>query len=243
MDVWRDVFTRVMIALGGAQKTAMTLSSDLWGANQDLAQACLEHLFVGGIASGTLPVSRFAYYIGQDRFFLQAFARANCVAAAIAPDSEGFEVLHTQAGGVLEELKLHQGYAAEWGADLGAVAPAPAPAPAPATRRYTDFLLATAWGADVGLTAAAMSPCMRLYAFLGQKLAEGGIPEYWYAGWIRTYSSSELEIRAKQLERLVDRYASGVPVAQSTYRYAMLCERDFFQAAWEFEGESGNRSQ
>jgi hypothetical protein len=72
-----------MIALGGAQKKEMTLWSDLWGANQDLAQACLEHLFVGGIATGTLPVSRFAYYIGQDTFFLQAFARA--VAASPQP--------------------------------------------------------------------------------------------------------------------------------------------------------------
>jgi len=212
----------------------MTLSSDLWGANQDLAQACLEHPFVRGIATGTLPVSRFAYYVGQDTFFLQAFARAYCVAAAKAPDWEAFEVFHALAGGVLEELKLHQGYAAEWGADLSAVAPAPA------TRRYTDFLLATAWGADVGLTAAAMSPCMRLYAFLGQKLAEGGIPEHRYAGWIRTYSSADFEPLAQQLDRLADRYASSeVPVAHSTYRYAMLCERDFFQAAWEFEGERG----
>ncbi|GEM_PF-4925026 len=83
------------------------------------------------------------------------------------PTGRGLKCFTPEAGGVLEELKLHQDYAAEWGVDLGAVAPAPA------TRRYTDFLLATAWGVDVGLTAAAMSPCMRLYAFLGQKLALG----------------------------------------------------------------------
>jgi thiaminase/transcriptional activator TenA len=84
---------------------------------------------------------------------------------------------------------------------------------------------------------------MRLYAFLGQKLAEGGIPEHSYAGWIRTYSSVDFQPLAQQLERLADRYASEVPVAHSTYRYAMLCERDFFQAAWEFESELGDRSE
>ena len=165
----------------------MTQSRDLWPANQDLAQACLEHPLVRGIATGTLPVSRFAYYVGQDTFFLQAFARAYCIAAAIAPEWEAFEVFHALAGGALEEVKLHHSYAAEWGVDLGAVAPAPA------TRRYTDFLLATAWGADVGLRATAISPWMRLYAFLGQKLAEGGIAEHRYAGWIGTYSSAEFE--------------------------------------------------
>lgn len=207
----------------------MTLSRDLWEANLDLAQASLEHPFVQGIADGTLPRERFVYYVGQDAFYLEAFARAYSIAAAKAPDWEGFRVLHTMAGGVLEELRLHEGYAAEWGADLRDVEPGPA------TRRYTDFLLATAWGHDTGLTAVAMLPCMRLYAFLGQELARDGIPEHAYADWIRTYSNPEIEDLTQQLEFLADRYASATPLVRSTYRYAMLCERDFFQAAWEGE--------
>lgn len=209
----------------------MTISSELWQTNEDLAVACLEHPFVQGIATGTLSKSRFAYYVGQDAFFLEAFARAYSIAGAKAPDWEAFEVFHALAGGVLEELKLHQGYGAEWGVDLRETEPAPA------TRRYTDFLLATAWSHEAGLTAAAMAPCMRLYAFLGRQIAKDGIRDHPYAGWIRTYSSPEFEPLAKQLERLVDRYAEALPATYSTYRYAMLCERDFFQAAWESAGD------
>jgi thiaminase/transcriptional activator TenA len=194
----------------------------------DLARASLEHPFVQGIADGTLPRERFAYFVGQDAFYLEAFARAYSIAAAKAPDWEGFRAFHTLADGALKELRLHQGYAAQWGVDLRAVEPGPA------TRRYTDFLLATAWGYDVGLTAAAMSPCMRLYAFLGQALTRHGIQDHAYADWIRTYSSQEFEGLAQELERLADRYAGDTPLVRSTYRYAMLCERDFFQAAWEF---------
>lgn len=203
----------------------MTLSQTLWQANQDLARACLDHPFVRGIADGTLPRQRFAAYVGQDAFFLEAFARAYSLAAARAPDWEGFGAFHALAGGVLEELRLHERYAAEWGVDLRAVEPGPA------TRRYTDFLLATAWSSDVGLTAVAMAPCMRLYAFLGQTLARNGIPDHRYADWIQAYSSPEFEQLAGQLEHLVDRYAGDSPLARSTYRYAMQCERDFFQAA------------
>ncbi len=205
----------------------MTLSKDLWGANQELAQACLEHPFVQGIASGTLPRARFVYYVGQDAFYLGAFARAYSIAGVKAPDWEGFLAFHALAGGALEERRLHESYAREWGVDLGAVEPDPA------TRRYTDFLLATTWGHDVGVTAVAMSPCMRLYAFLGQELARDGIPGHDYADWIRTYSSPDFEDLAQQLERLADTYASDIPLVRSTYRYAMLCEQDFFQAAWE----------
>lgn len=205
----------------------MTLSKDLWRANQNLAQACLEHPFVQGIASGTLPRERFVYYVGQDAFYLEAFARAYSIAGVKAPDWEGFLAFHTLAGGALEERRLHESYAREWDVDLDAVEPDPA------TRRYTDFLLATAWGHDLGVIAVALSPCMRLYAFLGQEVARDGIPGHSYADWIRTYSSPDFESLAQQLERLADTYASDIPLVRSTYRYAMLCEQDFFQAAWE----------
>ncbi|KAM3092994.1 TenA family protein [Phormidesmis sp. 146-35] len=204
----------------------MTRSIDLWQANQDLAIASLEGAFVRGIADGTLPKAKFAYYVGQDAFFLEAFARAYSLAAAKAPDWSGFEAFHMLANGVLQELQLHQRYAAQWDVDLTQVKPGAA------TRRYTDFLSATAWSQEIGLTAIAMSPCMRLYAFLGQELARGGIPDHPYADWIRTYSSADFEPLAQTLESLVDRYATFTPVAESTYRYAMLCERDFFEAAW-----------
>lgn len=205
----------------------MSLSQELWQANQDLAQACLTHPFVQGISDGTLPKSQFAYYVGQDAFFLEAFARAYSIAAAKAPDWEGFGVFHTLAGGVLEELQLHQHYAQQWGVDLQQVNPGAA------TRRYTDFLLATAWGGDAGLTTAAMVPCMRLYAFLGQQLAPQQASEHAYSNWVKTYSHPDFEQLAHQLEQLSDRYIQSPTAAHTTYRYAMQCERDFFQAAWE----------
>ncbi len=205
----------------------MTISNQLWQSNQDIAQACLEHPFVQGIATGTLDRSKFAYYVGQDAFFLEAFARAYSIAAAKATDWEGFNTFHTLAGGVLEELKLHEGYAAKWRVDLRTVEPGAA------TRRYTDFLLATAWGSEVSLITVAMTPCMRLYAFLGQQLAKDGIPQHPYSDWIGTYSQAEFEELAQKLENLTDQYTQLTDLVKSNYRYAMLCERDFFEAAWQ----------
>jgi thiaminase/transcriptional activator TenA len=203
----------------------MSISHALWEANADLARACLDHPFVRGIADGSLPRERFAAYVGQDAFFLDAFARAYAIAAAKAPDREGFRAFHELAGGVLDELRLHEGYAASWGVDLHTVTPTAA------TRRYTDFLMATAWGGDVGQTAAAMTPCMRLYAYLGAELARGGVADHDYADWIRTYSSEEFERLARQLEALVDRYAGQAPAIPATYRYALECELGFFDSA------------
>ena len=208
---------------------ALPLSHSLWHANSDLAIACLQHPFVRGLGDGTLPVETFAYYVGQDAFFLEAFGRAYSIAAAKAPTWEAFQVFHQLAGGVLDELALHGGYAREWGVDLAQVTPGAA------TRRYTDFLLSTAWGQAPGATAVAMAPCMRLYAFLGQSLAKRNPPPHRYSPWIAAYSSDQFEPLAAQLEALMDAQAVDSPSNHGAYRYAMDCELAFFEAAWQMK--------
>jgi thiaminase/transcriptional activator TenA len=206
----------------------MSLSNTLWTLNQDLAHACLHHPFVQGIGQGTLPEQKFTYYVGQDAFFLEAFARAYSIAAAKTSYWQLFQVFHDLATGVLEELSLHEGYAKEWGVDLRTVTPGQA------TRQYTDFLLSTAWSQDVAITAVAMSPCMRLYAFLGKSLlGKQGSPRHRYSQWINTYSSDDFEPLAQQLESIVNETGKDTDLIRSTYRYAMECELNFFAAAWE----------
>jgi thiaminase/transcriptional activator TenA len=204
------------------------LAARLWAMNQDQAQACLEHPFVRGLAAGTLPLEAFRRYVGQDAYFLEAFARAYAFALARSPDREGLEAFHRLIGGVLEELQLHAGYAAAWQVDLSGVEPAAA------TLAYTDFLLATAGASGtVGEICAAMAPCMRLYAYLGQRLAsEGGArADNPFGEWIATYSSDEFEALASTLEGLLNRYAADTPPVRAAYRRAMRLERAFFDAA------------
>lgn len=205
----------------------MSLAETLWQRNADLAHACRDHPFVVGLASGTLAKSTFVGYVAQDAYFLDAFARAYAVAAAKAPDSATFRAFYDLAGGVLDELRLHAAYADTLGINLAATRPLAA------TRRYFDFLLATAWSAPPGLTTAAMTPCMRLYAFLGGDLARDGVPDHQYGDWIRVYSSPAFEALASRLEDLLDRLAAPGEDVAAAYRYAMECELAFFQAAWE----------
>jgi thiaminase/transcriptional activator TenA len=74
---------------------------------------------------------------------------------------------------------------------------------------------------------------MRLYAFLGQSLAQLNPPPHPYSPWIDTYSSDQFEPLAAQLEALIDAQAADTPGNQAAYRYAMDCELAFFAAAWQ----------
>ena len=201
-------------------------ASDLWRQSRDLADACLEHPFVQGIASGALALERFRVYVGQDACFLEAFVRAYALALARCPDREGLEVFKDLLVGGFEELRLHKGYAKRWGISLS-------PEPLPATSAYCDFLLRIASLDPVGHTVAAMTPCMRLYAFLGQQLAPKLDPKSPYREWVETYSSGEVEALASRLEGLLDRYGGDPERLAWLYRRAMELELAFFQAAWE----------
>jgi thiaminase (transcriptional activator TenA) len=200
------------------------LASRLWTSNQDLAEACLQHSFVRGLADGSLPIAQFRAYVAQDAYFLEAFARAYAFALARCPDRHGLEAFHHLIAGVVDELKLHAAYARRWEVDLAGVAPARA------TLAYTDFLLATAGVASIGEICAAMTPCMRLYAYLGQALLPSAAarPDNPYREWIETYAAPEFESLAATLEGLLNRYGQDDSRIHACYRRGMQLELDFF---------------
>jgi thiaminase/transcriptional activator TenA len=198
----------------------VSLAAELWRANADLALAARNHPFVTGLADGTLPREAFAGYVAQDAFFLESFARGYALALAPSPDRHGLDAL----AGVRDELRLHDGYARQWDIDLSRVEPLPA------TLAYTDFLLATAALGNLGHTCAALTPCMRLYAHLGQSLTGG---DERYGDWIRTYADPAFEDLARTLEGLLDTYAApGDARTGVVYRRAMGLEVAFFDAAY-----------
>jgi thiaminase/transcriptional activator TenA len=209
------------------------ISETLWRDNADVAAAALRHPFVRGLAAGTLPRERFADFVAQDAFFLESFARAYALALAHSPDRTGLEAFADLLAGVREELRLHASYAKRLGIDLASVEPAPA------TLAYTDFLVATTTIGGLGQTCAAMTPCMRLYAYVGQSLAESATSET-YAEWINTYADPEFDSLAATLEHLLDAYSSDVDRERITYRRAMRLELDFFEAAFRFRTVRNN---
>lgn len=198
----------------------------LWTQNRELAHTCLRHPFVQGIASGELSRERFRIYVGQDAHFLEAYARAYALALAKSPDRETVSVFQELLCGVFEELKLHEGYAQKWDVDLE-------PEPLPATLGYCDFLLRTASLEPVGHIAAAMTPCTRLYAFLGEQLLPKLVPESPYGAWVATYAGAEVEALAARLEALLNRFGGAPARVAGLYHRALELELAFFQAAWD----------
>ena len=111
------------------------------------------------------------------------------------------------------------------GIDLGEVEPLDA------TLAYTDFLLANTFTGTLGDLVASMTPCMRLYRFLGARLAEDDRDRGEYDEWVRVYSGAEYGELVGKIESLMDRYEDGSKSERDRYLRAMKLEYGFFDEA------------
>jgi len=157
----------------------MLISNTLWESNYELALLSLKSKFVQGIKSGNLPKNIFQEYVAQDYFFLESFARAYGLAVSKSKDKNSIKALSQLLVGVSEELILHETYSKEWDIDLTNNHIKPA------TKNYTDFLEEVSKKQSAVEIMFAMTPCMRLYSWIGKSLSKKVLNNP-YKEWIIT---------------------------------------------------------
>ncbi len=207
----------------------MILSKKLWESNSELASLSLNTKFVQGLKTGKLPRNIFKEYLAQDYFFLESFAKAYGLAVSKSKDKNVIKSLSQLLVGVSDELILHETYAKEWDIDLTTNYIKPA------TKNYTDFLYDVSNKLSVVEIMFAMTPCMRLYSWIGKSLS-GMILNNPYKRWIDTYSDESFDNLAKSLEAIIDNFQEQYDLnnANNLYKKAMELELEFFNAYSNF---------
>ena len=207
----------------------MPISNTLWESNYELALLSLKSKFVQGLKNGNLPKHIFQEYVAQDYFFLESFSKAYCLAVSKSKDQNSKKVLSQLLEGVSEELILHETYAKEWDIDLTNNFIKPA------TQNYTDFLDEVSKKQSAVEIMFAMTPCMRLYSWIGKSLSNKVLNNP-YKEWIITYSDESFDKLANSLESIIENYKETYDINQAKYLYrrAMELELDFFNAYSDF---------
>ena len=207
----------------------MLITQKLWERNYNLASLSLNTKFVQGIKNGDLPKTKFQEYIAQDYFFLESFARAYGLAVSKSRNKKTIKTLSGLLSGVSEELILHETYAKKWDIDLTTNSIGPA------TKKYTDFLEDVSINLSLIEILSAMTPCMRLYSWIGRTLLKT-ISNNPYKEWILTYSDKNFENLAKSLENLINEYSYSYDSNKVNFLYkrAMELELEFFKTYSSF---------
>ena len=207
----------------------MLITKKLWESNYELALLSLKSKFVQGLKNGNLPKIIFQEYVAQDYFFLESFSRAYGLAVSKSKDKNSKKVLSQLLEGVSEELILHEKYVKEWDIDLTNNFIKPA------TQNYTDFLDEVSKKQSAVEIMFAMTPCMRLYSWIGKSLSNKVLNNP-YKEWIITYSDESFDNLAKSLENLIDSFKEAYDINNANFLYmrAMKLELDFFNAYSNF---------
>ena len=176
------------------------------------------HLFVEGLAQGTLPQENFRFYLVQDYRFLIHFSRAWALAAFKSDDVEEIRACAGLVHALVDqELQLHVRTCAGWGlseADLVATPEHPANA------AYTRYVLERGLAGDLADLLVALAPCVVGYAEIGARLARDPATNQTdnaYAEWIATYAGEDYQggaaMAVAQLDRVLKAKLGPAPWA------------------------------
>ncbi|KAK9848103.1 hypothetical protein WJX84_007310 [Apatococcus fuscideae] len=200
------------------------ISEALWREGLSEAYASLHHPFLQALAQDKASKAAFEYFLGQDSTYLQAFAKAyGLLLAQPALDAETAGCIRDLLQGVHEELQHLSNLAKGWETS-------PDRAPNAACHAYSQFLLDTAVHEDAACILAAMTPCMRLYSFLGCQLA-AAYPRT-HSDWVRIYAGPAFTALPRRQEQLLDRLGPSAPFGKlrRLYKTALRLEVAFFDA-------------
>ncbi|EPS71250.1 hypothetical protein M569_03504 [Genlisea aurea] len=229
------------------------IASRCWIKARKEAALALYNPFIVSMASGGLELDAFRRYVAQDVHFLRSFVEAFRMAEDCADDDDAKVGISELQKSIHSELGMHDSLMQQWGIDLIEES-----SPNPATVKYTDFLLATASGKIDGIkapgilatpfektkvaayTLGAVTPCMRLYAFLGKELHAvcdtlklNSIHPY--QKWIDNYSSDSFQAETLKTEDMLEKLSVSLTgeeldIIEKLYHQAMKHEINFFQA-------------
>jgi len=198
------------------------------------------HPFLQELQDGSLPMSRFTYFILQDYVYLLDFAQVLCQGGAKSPNLEILELFCRHALGAVEvERSFHASFGKTLGLSRQQLDAVPK---GPRTQAYIDHLQSVARGGTLGELVAAVLPCYWIYGETGKRLykRQPAKPKI-YREWVETYASETFWQPVREQIRLMDRLgaAAGSAEKRRMAELFMLSSRYeylFWEQAYRLEG-------
>ena len=216
----RTLFTLLLAPALFAQPAP---SDELWKAIEPIYAKTLAHPFLKGLTDGTLPPSRFEFYLRQDAAYLDEFSKALVKLAKKAPNKTWSRTLTRHATeAIAAEKKL------------------PAAPMAPVNYAYTNHFRVAVETGTFAEGLAALLPCYWIYQEVGRELLRKGSKAADYQKWIDNYAGEEYAGSVREVPAMYNAEAPKLTAAQRarcrelfvlSARYEYL----FWDMAWREE--------
>ena len=201
------------------------------------------HPFLRELASGTLALEKFRFFLEQDNFYLVDYARCLAMGAAKSRDETELRYFMVDLNQVIDaELPSNRALLARV-TEMGAADRGGAATMAPANVAYTSYLQALALRGGPLEIMAALLPCAWSYVEIAQQLAAEATSQHEvYADWIGYFTLPVNVEMVAAMRRDFDRLASeeGVGSAKRAelgeiFATSSRLERGFWEMAYTME--------
>jgi len=225
-------------ALALGQPASAPFTGELWTDVRPIYNDILRHPFLLGLSDGTLPESRFNYYLVQDWHYLRAFSDVLKVLAEKAPRKDWAATLRQHAASTLEaERQLHDTLLASTGITSKQIENTPV---SPTTYAYMNHLRMTARQESFARGLAAVLPCYWVYWEVGKELAKRGSTRPAYQSWIDQYAGPGYGEVVEQILTIFNTEAENSGAAsrrklKESFRRSTRYEWMFWDMAWRQE--------
>lgn len=174
-----------------AKKTTMKTTDKLLEATKEIWQKYNEHPFVLGIQNGTLEKEKFRYYIIQDYFYLQEFAKTFAIGVAKAKNLEMANLFAKYIPVMNGELDIHSGFLAQFDVTQEEIDSVPRSLD---NLSYTSYMLRVAYEEGEAEILASILSCTYSYEIIAKNIVKNNpdsVNDTFYGDWIKGYSSEE----------------------------------------------------
>lgn len=187
----------------------MNWTDEAWQEIERIFEKILQMPFIEELQNGSLPLEKFQFYMGQDSFYLENFARSLSLIAARAQNtSHALDFIRFAEGAIVVEKALHDSYFQEYGLNQrGTIEPT--------THHYISFLKSTAALDQIEIAMAAVLPCFWIYKEVGDYIYQNKITkENPYQKWIDTYAGEEFGLLVDKAKSICNTIAKDLTSAQ-----------------------------
>lgn len=195
----------------------------------------LNHSFIVEIKEDILPISKFIFYLTQDKLFLRTFCDLLVVASRIDHNKEVKVLIENLVESTVRyEMPLQDELLHELKGNN--IVPVGFPIHK-STINYISYLTEVSLSKDLDLIISAMAPCPWTYYEISKSLMKKNIKSKIFKKWLRFYSSNQSRIQLNQIKKLLDEMGNKVDndkKSQMMYHFSVSCnhEMEFWNMAY-----------
>ena len=215
----------------------MKNSERLITAAEDIWRQCEQHPFVRGIATGTLEIDRFQFFLLQDYLYLFDYARVFAIGVTKAKDLTSMRVFGGYIKQILDgEMDIHKSYMKRLGISEEE---ALSVQPALDTLSYTAYMLAEAQVGGEAEVLSSILACAVSYEYIARNIVKeypAAADHPFFGEWVEGYACDEYHAANVELCDLMDSMTideTRYPHIEEIFLNCSLYELAFWQMSWD----------